>query len=303
MLPGEKLETRLRPHPLSWLGRYTLAAFPAIWGGFLAWLMRTEWWNAADTGKWYQVWTFLYGNSGAAYVYAIAGLALFGAIVSVATIRWRRFFLYVAVGLAAVGLTIATKFSVDTALPSFLIAASIPLLFWTEADRLSHRYTLTNLRIIFVGGTITRKERVIKYEAITDLDGSQGPLGRILDYGTLIPVTQSGFGLGNDTSQASVTVGAGASKGGAMGGGAVTAGGGKEVSTGRALSFHQLTGVRPYGDTKYLLERLIQEATSTPYLREQVELQRQMVDTLKQLRGPQSPADGGPPVVEGKRLD
>lgn len=285
------------------MGRYTLALFPAIWGGFLAWLMRTEWWNQADAGKWYQVWTFLYGNSAAAHVYTIAGLALFGVIISVATIRWRRFFLYVLVGLLVVGTVLGAKLDPKTATPLLLLAASVPLLFWTEADRLSHRYTLTNLRIIFVGGALVRKERVIKYEAITDLDGTQGPLGRMLNYGTLIPVTQSGFGLGNDTSQASMTVGGAASKGGVIGGGAVTAGGGKEVSTGRAMSFHQLTGVRPYGDTKFLMERLIQEATSTPYLREQVELQRQMVDTLNQMRGGQSAPDGGAPIVEGQRLE
>ncbi len=290
MLPGERMEATLRPHPVAWLGRYLLAGFPLLWGLFLAFLFRTDWWMDAERGAWYQVWTFLYGNAVAAHVYTVAGLAVAGAIVSVATIRWRRFFLYVAVGLAAVAVTLATRSDPEAVLPVLLAVASLPLLGLAEVDRRSHRYFLTNLRVVFQGGVLVQKERQLKYESVTDLDGTQGALGAMFDYGTLIPVTQSGFGLGNDTSQAGLAVGGGGEKAGLFGGAAVTAGGGKEVATGRARSFHQLTGVKPYKDTKYLLERLVQEATSTPYLREQVELQREMVDALRGMRGGQDPA-------------
>lgn len=308
MLPGETMEASLRPHPLSWLGRYLVGGLPALWGLFLAWLWRTGWWNGAESGSWWQVWTWLYGNTAAAHVYTVAGLALLGAAISVATIQWRRFFLYVALGLAAVGLTVGLRLDPLTAVPALLALGSFPLVAYAELDRRSHRYFLTNLRIVFQGGTLVRKERQLKFESITDLDGSQGPLGSALDYGTLIPVTQSGFGLGNDTSQAGVAVGGGGGKGGLFGGAAVTAGGGKEVSVGRARTFHQLTGVRPYRDTKHLLERLVQEATSTPYLREQVELQRKMVDALDRINGGSANAAPGhpradAPVVEGQRLE
>ena len=293
-MPGERLEARLKPHPLSFLPHYFVAGFFAVWAGVLAWLFRTDWWQSADQGKWYQFWTFLYGNTPIAYVYMLVGVALVGAVASVAAIKWRIFFAYAFVGLATAGLTIwLDRTGTTTTMLVILAAWSVPALLAAEAQRRSHDYHITNLRILFRGGTFVTKERQLKFEAITDLDGSQGPLGRILDYGTLIPVTQSGFGLGSDTSQAQVLVGAGASKGGAAGGIAVGAGGGKEVQTGRARTFHQLTGIRPYGETKYLLERLIQEATSTPYLRQQVELQKQMVDALGRMG----------PLVEGKRLE
>lgn len=284
LLPGERLEAQLSPHALAWLGRYLLAGFPAILAIALALMFRTAWWNGAEAGKWYQVWTFLYGNAAAAYIYMFAALAVVGAVVAVAAIRWRTFFLYIAIGGLATAATIMLEARAEAGLPVALAVFSAPLLWWAEMDRRSHRYILTNLRILFQGGVVVRKERQLKYEAITDLDGSQGLLGRILDYGTLIPVTQSGFGLGSDTSQAGVAIGGGAQRGGVMGGGAVFAGGGKEVQTGRARTFHQLTGVRPYEETKYLLERLVQEATTTPYLREQVELQRQMVAHMARMQ-------------------
>lgn len=259
----------------------------------LGMLFRTDWWASADAGKWYQVWTFAYGNAAAGFVYMFAALAIAGAAIAVAAIKWRVFFAYMAVGLAVLGVSFATDWPAELDIAVLLAIASIPLLISTEWSRSSHNYHITNLRILFAGGTFIRKERQLKFEAITDLDGSQGPFARLLDYGTLIPVTQSGFGLGADTSQAQVMVGAGAKKAGVAGGIGVAAGGGKEVQTGRARTFHQLTGVRPYGETKYLLERLIQEATSTPYLREQVQLQRKMVEALQ----------GRAPAFEGKQLD
>lgn len=293
LLPGETLEARLRPHPLAWLPHYLTWGFPLILAAILAWTFSTDWWGGADAGKWYQVWTFAYGNTGAAWVYMFAALAVVGAAIAVAAIKWRVFFAYLIVGVVVLVASFVTDWAATVDIPVFLALAGAPLLVATELDRSSHEYHITNLRILFSGGTFVRKERQLKFEAITDLDGSQGPMARMLNYGTLIPVTQSGFGLGADTSQAQVMVGAGGKKGPVAGGIGVAAGGGKEVQTGRARTFHQLTGVRPYGDTKYLLERLIQEATSTPYLREQVQLQRQMVDALR----------GRAPLVEGERFE
>ncbi len=285
LLPGERLETELRPHPVAWTGRYLVAAYPAILGLILAAVFTTSWWTNASTGKWYEIWSFLYGNTAAAYVYMFVGLILVGAIVAVAGIRWRTFFLYLAIGIGTAVLTYFLPVAPEQGIPLGLVILTTPNMLWSEIDRRSHRYTLTNLRILFSGGTIVKRERQLKYESITDLDGTQGILSRMFDVGTLIPVTQSGFGLGADTSQASMSVGGGAARGGAFGGGAITAGGGKEVQTARAKTFHQLTGIRPYGETKYLLERLIQEATSTPYLREQVELQKEMLGALRDIRG------------------
>lgn len=307
LLPGEQEEVRLRPHPLSWLGKYFIAFLPALWGILLYFLYTSEGWQSAESGKWYQVWTFFYGNAGIGYVYSIAGLAVFGAILAVAGIRWRIFFGYLTVGILAMAgsLAIANGWRDDPeqyviALPVMLVALSLPALVGAEWNRRSHHYVLTNLRILFRGGFFVQKERQLRYEAITDLDGTQGILGRIFNYGTLIPVTQSGFGLGNDTSEAHIGVGVGGQKMGAAAGIGVAAGGGKEVQVGRARTYNALTGVRPYRDVKYLMETLVQNATSTPYLQQQVDLQQQMLQAMQhmnQAQGhpsmPPAPPQGG----------
>lgn len=309
LLPGEKQELRLRPHPLSFLGKYLVAAWPAIWGLVVFLVVRTDWWKGAESGKWYQVWTFLYGNAPSAYVLLLLGLAVAGAVVAVSAIKWKVFFAYVGAGILAIVLGALWKSAPYTwDAPAILWVASFPAVWGVEQYRRSHDYVLTNLRILFRGGFLVQRERQLRYESITDLDGSQGPLGSLFGYGTLIPVTQSGFGLGADTSQAMVGMGVGGQgkAGPGMGVGAgigVAAGGGKEVQVGRARSYHQLTGVRPYGDVKYLLETLIQNATATPYLRQQVELQQQMVEALGRMGQAPMSTSGVPPVFEGDRVE
>ncbi len=289
LLPGERIEAELRPHVLSFGPQFFVALLPALWAVFLLWLFQTEGWNVQDANpSWWQFWVYLYGNAWSGHVLAVLGLAALGAVVAVVGIRWRVFFLFVAWALLAVGVTVwLGNDGYRVLLPVMLALGSVPGVLSVEWNRRSHHYTLTNLRIVFRGGALVRRERQMRYEGVTDLDVSQGPFGKIFGYGTIIPVTQSGFGLGEDSSEAGIAVGGGGQKGGAMVGAAITAGGGKSVQTGRARTFHQLTGVHPFGDMKFLLERLIQEATSTPYLREQVELQRRMVDALERVEGGQ----------------
>lgn len=297
LLPGERIEARLKPHPFSFLAAYFLAALPALWGLGAYFLLGSSAWEAPAEGSWWQFWRFLYGNAPAAYVYTVAGLGILGAAAAVVRISWRIFFLYLGAAGLAVGLTAGLFHDRYTVmLPLALAVTAPPALLAVELDRRSHQYLLTNLRIVFRGGMVVHHERQIRYEAVTDLDSQRGVLGRMLGFGTIIPVTQSGFGLGADTSQALVGVGVGGRGGGkragASGGIGVAAGGGKEVQVGRARSFHQLTGVWPYRRTLHLLERLIQDATSTPYLREAVELQRGILDALQ---GAPRPADATVP--------
>jgi hypothetical protein len=280
LLPGETEELRLRPHPLSWLGSYLVAGVPAIVALALFGMMKADWWTKNDGPAW-QFWRYLYGNDPSAYIMVFVSLAVIGAVVAVASIKWRVFFMY---SLAAIFATVVTAVwfndIVSNALPFWLLLTSVPALGWAEVQRVSHSYVLTNLRIMFRGGTMVTMERQIRYEAISDLDGKQSVFGRIFGYGTIIPITQSGFGLGNDTSQANIMVGGGAAKGGVAGGIGVQAGGGKEVAVARARTHDQLTGVRPYGDVKFLIETFVQRSATAPYLQKQVDLQEKMVEAL-----------------------
>jgi len=42
--------------------------------------------------------------------------------------------------------------------------------------------------------------------------------------------------------------------------------------------------VHPFNEIKAIMEKYVQEATIAPYQKEQVELQREMVDILKELK-------------------
>ncbi len=285
LLPGEKEHANLRPHPLSFGGHYFLGAWPAILGGILLLTYRSAWWNGARDGSWYEFWRFLYGNLASGYVLMALGLVLVGIIAAVLLIRWSVAFAYAGVALATIALT-ATFWDgaarLEVGVPTVLAAFGGLGALGVEGRRRSHVYRITNLRILFSGGFWVKKERQVRYDHITDLDGTQSLLGRVLGFGTIIPVTASGFGLGEDTSQANVMAGGGAAKKGIFGGVAVGAGGGKGVNTGRARTFHQLTGVKPYKKTKRLLEELIQRATLSPYLAEQVDLQKEMLSTMRE---------------------
>ena len=127
---------------------------------------------------------------------------------------------------------------------------------------------------------ITKEERTLRYDKITDINSKQGILGQIFGFGTIIPISQSGFGLGSDTSFAAGGVAVGEKKGKLFG----IFGGGKEVQTPRTRSYYELHGVHPYKDVKKIVENLVQGSVITPYQQEQVKFQEQQVDLQKEMR-------------------
>ena len=164
--------------------------------------------------------------------------------------------------------------SVDTVSLSILaysVVASIAGFLIVEIYRRSHKYIITNLRIIFKGGILTKQERIVRYDKISDINTKQGIFGQLFSFGTIIPISQSGFGLGSDSSFAAGGVSAGGKKTRLLG----LFGGGKEVQTPRARSYYELHGVHPYKEIKKIVERLVQGSVITPYQQEQVAYQKE----------------------------
>lgn len=125
-----------------------------------------------------------------------------------------------------------------------------------------------------------KRERTLRYDKITDIDGSQGILGQIFDFGTIIPITQSGFGLGSDQTFAGGGAEAKGKKLGIFG----FVGGGKEVKTPRARSYYELHGVYPYREVRKLIEELVQENVLVPYEKKQVEIQKEQLELQKEMK-------------------
>jgi membrane protein YdbS with pleckstrin-like domain len=282
LLKNEQIERVLSPHPLSFMKLQTLCIFVIVWGVVAWWLTEySEYAGLFSGNEWYPL--ILWGLV----------MLLVGVIASLVAIQWLIFFLYLGVFLGGAGLVFWQHWESNIPLFIFIysIAVAIVGFLIVELYRRSHKYVVTNLRIIFKGGILTKRERTIRYDKIADIDAKQGILGQIFGFGTIIPVSQSGFGLGSDKTMAAGGVEVGGTKARLFG----FAGGGREVQTPIARSYYELHGVYPYKDVKQLVEDLVQSHVPTQYQREQVEFQKQQVDIQTQMRDLLHKQVGGKP--------
>jgi hypothetical protein len=248
-----------------------LPIFVIAWGMFVWWLVKFSAYHTFfDVNVWYSLilWSLV--------------LLLVGVIASLVAIQWSIFFLYLGVVAGSLGLLFWQHWEKDPALfiLVYSIAVSIAGFLIVELYRRSHKYYITNLRIMFKGGVLTKRERTIRYEKITDINSRQGILGQIFGFGTIIPISESGFGLGSDKTLAGGGVEVGGAKARLFG----FAGGGKEVQTPIARSYYELHGVYPFKDIQKLVENMVQSHVPTQYQQEQVEFSKQQVDIQKQMR-------------------
>lgn len=88
-----------------------------------------------------------------------------------------------------------TKRYLSMTMPIFaIIVVLTPILAYLYVR--GHEFIITNRRIIIVKRFIGAGRRDFLIEEISDVFVKQGPLARLLNYGEIIPVTQSGFGVG-----------------------------------------------------------------------------------------------------------
>jgi signal transduction histidine kinase len=270
LLENEKVEKILSPHPLSFIGLQSLCIFLIIWGVLIGWLANFSDLKNLFSGDWVVIlaWGLI--------------LLIVGIISSLITIRWRIFFLYFGVFIFGIFLMIwwGALDSAGIFIPFYMVAISIIGFLIVELYRRSHKYIISSHRIVFKGGVITKQERTLRYDKITDINSKQGILGQIFGFGTIIPISQSGFGLGSDNSFAAGGVQVGEKKAKFFG----LFGGGKEVQTPRTRSYYELHGVHPYKEIRNIVENLVQGSVITPYQQEQVAFQKEQVDIQKQMR-------------------
>ena len=271
LLKNEKLEKILSPHPLSFMKYQSICLFLLIWGILAFWIVDfSQFSKMLAVNEWYPI--ILWGIV----------LILAGVLIALLTIRWSIFVLYVAIFFLGTGMMIWQNWL--SAASAFILVYTIAIAIFgfliVEWYRRSHKYIISNQRIVFKGGIVTKQERTLRYDKISDINAKQGIIGQIFGFGTIIPISQSGFGLGADKSFAAGGVQLGSKKVKAMG----LFGGGKEVQTPMARSYYELHGVHPYKEVKKLVEGLVQGSVITQYQQEQVEFQKEQVDIQKQMR-------------------
>jgi len=271
LLKDEKLERVLSPHPLSFMKYQSLSLFLIIWGLLVGWLVNFSGYSEMLAGnEWFPL--LVWG-----LVLLVAGI-----IASLITVRWSIFFLYASIFLGGTGLLLWQNWLGVSGvfIPFYMITVSILGFLLVEWYRRSHKYIISNQRILFKGGIFTKNERTLRYDKISDINAKQGIIGQIFGFGTIIPISQSGFGLGADKSFAAGGVQLGGKKVKAMG----LFGGGKEVQTPMSRSYFELHGVYPYKEIKKIVEEMVQGSVITEYQQEQVSFQKEQVDIQKQMR-------------------
>ncbi|MBN1280784.1 MAG: PH domain-containing protein [Candidatus Thermoplasmatota archaeon] len=265
------MERVLSPHPLSFIKLQTLCIFVIVWGIVVWWLVEFSGYGGMFSGNvWYPV--LLWGLV----------LLLVGVVSWLVAIQLSIFLLYLGVFLGAIGLIVWNRWENDIALFIIVYSVAVAIIGFLiiEVYRRSHKYIITNFRLIFKGGVLVKRERTVRYDKIADIDAQQGILGQIFSFGTIIPVSQSGFGLGSDKTMAGGGVELGSKKARLFG----FAAGGKEVQTPIARSYYELHGVYPFKEVKQLVEDIMQSHVPTQYHKEQVEFHKQQVDIQKQMR-------------------
>jgi len=273
LLDKEIVLKKLTPHVMSFISFHLVWFIPTLWGIILLWLFHAPVWDDINLGV----------ETGMAAVIWSIGLVLCGIVASLIFVRWLIMLGYITI--IGAGLILGWHWDVLDAssvyLPTYTITLFILGLPIVEVYRRSHRYVLTNLRILLRGGILRVKERCLRYEKITDIDANQGILGKIFDFGTIIPITPSGFGMGND--EAFAAAGAEMSPRKRLGFFGFV-GGSRGVNTPRTRSYYELHGAYPYGEVRNLLESMVQQNTLAPYHREQIDIQREILNALRDNR-------------------
>ena len=277
LLKGEKVLATLKPHPLAMTPFYIYFIYYIVVNLLI--LLNWDKFVAAIEGS-------FIGVLGKSFVFG--AIALFwwiitllpAIIIAVLRISWKWLIFFFLVALASSILLFYGYISVENL---FHITAGIAFvgILLTDVYRRSHEYIITNYRIVTKLGFFGEKIRDVFYNKITDVVVEQGVLGKIFNFGNVIPMTASGIGTGVD--EAHVTVaggGAGKAAGGTVGGGvAIT--GTRGVTVPRGRSSYILYGVPNPDDVRKVVLENMKEAIASYKLDRIVDLLEDVVEEKK----------------------
>ncbi|OIP95996.1 hypothetical protein AUK40_05405 [Candidatus Wirthbacteria bacterium CG2_30_54_11] len=194
-------------------------------------------------------------------------LILMGAFVALAKVNGGWMLVFLAIGSLSTAAGVLTGFPTWT--PLFGAALCFAGMVMTDRYRRSHYFIITDLRLILYVDFFHLQERDLLLSRLSDLAIDQTLVGRLFDFGTLIPISLSGFGMGADMSM----VGVGAQAGPLS----VTGALGTSVGVPRARSPHVLFGVPDPHAVHAILEKLI-------YTNSEVKHLQTITDELKNMK-------------------
>ncbi|MEM2369381.1 MAG: PH domain-containing protein [Candidatus Bathyarchaeia archaeon] len=266
---GEQVETSLKPHLLSFLKYYSACLYLAFLAAALyiiyQWFHQNVWSNPNIAGILNLLFGIVPGLSPEELVSLIifwAILVLSGLLIGALWISKMPLFYMILIGISGTLLEVYL-YSELAAKSTILLFSAVLGLILVDFYRRGHRFVLTNYRIIAIKKFIGKETREVMYDKISDVYVHQGPLGRIFNYGTIILITESGFGLGEDASLAAISIGA-TIKGKLAG---ASVGGKRSANRPRVATYFSLYGVPDPRKVRGIIGSKMLEMKETPVLR------------------------------------
>lgn len=256
-LPGEQLVMKLKPHPLAFWHLFAVSGLLIILGYLLKQLY------VLVAGFKLRIFIPFLQQYNVANILILWGMLIGAAIiVGLIYIRVTSLLAFGSIALVATILTEYFKMPLETHFWVLAISGFIGLSL-TELYRRGHNYYITNLRLITERNFISYDSRQLTYDTINDLALVQGLIGRVLNFGTVIPVTASGFGLGEDSASAGIGVGAGiGGRAPLLPGVGLSASGERAAQIPRGRTYHTLYGVQGPREVQETIAMMIQKQTS-----------------------------------------
>ena len=196
----------------------------------------------------------------------VAALFLSSLVVSVLRIEFKWVWLMAGVGLVSVGFAAYMRMPAASAYHLGMLFSILGIAF-VEVYRRSHVFYITDQRIVTevrFGGV---KRNELSFDKINNVVLDQDLIGSLFNFGTIIPVTASGLGMGSDFS--SVSMGAQGLLAGIPVNAQVT--GGRAIQTPRVRSMYGLFGVEDPEKVQEMVSGLLRSYVQAPYLRKMTE--------------------------------
>jgi len=187
-------------------------------------------------------------------------------ITSLIKISWRYTFIGVSIGIILPALLWYFKHTWYPYLYYTGTLIAILGIIGVELYRRAHRYIITDRGLIMEFHGLKNIRREILYSRISDLVLEKGVLGKIFNFGNIVPISTSGLGLGEDEVHTGIGVGVG--KG--IGVGIIVAGS-KSVKEARTRSYYMLYGVPNPEKVYEIIAEHIRNTEEAPYLKKILE--------------------------------
>lgn len=253
----EKVLAHLEPHPLAFLDFYALFAY-LIAVGAVFWIFEPQIIEAIGhipLGGW--------GKEAILAILFAACLIIPFLVVAILKIVWRWFFL--SIGISILSIVLRSYFHIPYGLQISPIVIGLIGFALTDVYRRKFDFYITDQRVVIELNFISQKRREILYNKISDLVVERGWLGHAFNYGTVIPISESGFGLGEDMSAVTVAAtGSPVPKGPKV---TTAVSGGRTISVPRGRSFYVLFGVRNPEVVSEMISQQIHGREEAPYLK------------------------------------